>query len=75
MISKDELLQAVTEYYLTSYDFNGIPNYQLPEFFHSDLEELVEEEKVFILSESEVNNIHLIKSISEILFSAEKNIY
>lgn len=59
MISKYELIQAVTEYYLTSYDFNGIPNYQLPEFLHSDLEELVEEEKVFILSESEVNNIHI----------------
>ena len=59
MINKEDLLNKVTQFYLTSYDFNGIPSYHLPEFVLSDLEELITEGKVFILSESGVNNIHI----------------
>lgn len=59
MITKFELLNEVTKYYLTSYDFNGIPVYLLPDFNLIDLEELIIEGKVFILSENKVNNIHI----------------
>ena len=59
MMSKEELLELVTQFYLDSYDFNGIPSYKLPKFMLSDLVELIKEEKVFVLSESKVNNIHI----------------
>lgn len=59
MITKIELLEKVTKHYLTSYDFNGIPVYRLPDFNLTHLEELILEGKVFVLSEDKVNNIHI----------------
>lgn len=59
MVTKNELLDEVTTHYLSSCDFNGMPVHCLPNFNLTDLEELISDGKVFILSESRVNNIHI----------------
>lgn len=58
-MNKNELLKYVTEYYLTSYDFNGVSSFDMPSFDNEDLVLLIEEGKVFILTDDDDLNIHI----------------
>lgn len=58
-MNKEELLQHITEYYLNSSDFNGIPSYNMPLFDTEDLVALVEDDLVRILTDDDDINIHI----------------
>ena len=46
---KEETLEKITQHYLTSGDFNGITKDKLGNFNIKDLEELILEDKIFVL--------------------------
>lgn len=56
-MDKRELLDKITTHYLHSCDFNGITLHDLPAFDLRDLEQLIKDGDVFILSES--NNLNI----------------
>lgn len=58
-MNKQDLLKYITNYYLKSGDFNGIPIYNLPPFSTADLATLIEEDYVNILTEMDDINIHI----------------
>ena len=58
-MNKQELLRYVTDYYLNSGDFNGTPNYNMPPFEIADLVELIEENRVSILTNNDDINMHI----------------
>ena len=58
-MNKQELLRYVTDYYLNSGDFNGTPNYNMPPFEIADLVELIEENRVCILTNNDDINMHI----------------
>lgn len=58
-MNKQELLGYVTDYYINSGDFNGAPNYNMPPFKMADLVELIEENRVSILSNNDDINMHI----------------
>lgn len=59
MMNKTELLDFITDHFLNSGDFNGIPNYSMPSFNVNDLISLINEQEVFIISEHDDINIHI----------------
>lgn len=58
-MNKTVLLDFITDYYLTSGDFNGVPNYDMPSFNANDLISLINEQEVFIISEHDDINFHI----------------
>ena len=58
-MNKQETLDKITKYYLTSGDFNGIANTGLENSSRQDLEELILENKIFILSQRDDMNIFI----------------
>lgn len=58
-MDKKELLQSITNYYLNSGDFNGLPNYRIPSFDVEDLVALVEDDSVRILTDENDINIYI----------------
>ncbi len=58
-MNKEELLKYITDYYLQSDDFNGLLNCDIPEFNITDLIELIEEDRVRILTENDDINIYI----------------
>lgn len=58
-MNKQETLDYITNYYLTSGDFNGIANKNLKQSSLQDLEELVVEDRILILSQSDDINIFI----------------
>ena len=58
-MDKDGLLQKIVEYYLKSTEYNGLPIYTLADNFDDILCQLVDEDKVEILSSNDVINPHI----------------
>lgn len=58
-MDKDGLLQKIVEYYLKSTEYNGLPIYTLADDFEDILCQLVDEDKVEILSSNDVINPHI----------------
>lgn len=58
-MDKNELLNYITERYLTSYDFNGIAIYNMPSFDTEDLVSLIREDLVFVIADQDDINIHI----------------
>ena len=58
-MDKNELLNYITERYLTSYDFNGIAIYNMPSFDTEDLVSLIREGLVFVIADQDDINIHI----------------
>ena len=56
---KQELLNIITEYYLNSGDFNGIPSNNISAYDVSDLISLIKEDKVSILADYDDINIYI----------------
>ena len=58
-MNKQELLTHITDYYLKSGDFNGIPTYNMPPFDNSDLIALIEEDSVNVLTDNDDINMYI----------------
>lgn len=58
-MNKQELLDKITNHYLTSGDFNGIANKSLEYSSTQELKELIIEEKIFVLSQWDDINIFI----------------
>ena len=58
-MGKKELLQRVTNYYINSGDFNGLPDYEIPSSEIEDLVALIEDDLVRILTEDDDVNIYI----------------
>ena len=58
-MNKQEILDKITNHYLTSGDFNGISNKSLGYFLAEDVEELILEDKIFVLSQRDDINIFI----------------
>ena len=58
-MNKQALLEYITDYYLQSGDFNGIPNYNIPSFDVTDLVELIAEDRVSVLTDDNDINIYI----------------
>ena len=58
-MDKKELLQHITNYYLNSSDFNGLPDYNMPSFDVEDLVALIEDDLVRILTDDDDINIFI----------------
>ena len=58
-MTKNELLNIITNHYLDSLDFNGMPSYELSDCEKLHLEGLINEDKIFIISEDDALNIHI----------------
>lgn len=58
-MNNQELLNKITNHYLTSGDFNGISNNGLEDASPQDLEELILEGKIFVLSQKDDMNIFI----------------
>ena len=58
-MNKQEVLNRITEYYLTSGDFNGITKDNIGDYNIRDLEELIMEDKIFVLSQLDDINIFI----------------
>lgn len=58
-MNKQELLEHILSYYLTSGDFNGIPKYHLDNYSQDDMEALIKEGLIETLSTREVVNPHI----------------
>lgn len=58
-MKKQKILDKITNHYLTSGDFNGISNEKLGCVSSQDLEELILEDKIFILSQWDDINIFI----------------
>ena len=58
-MNKNELLEFVTNYYLTSGEFNGVSSCNMPSFNNEDLISLIEEGQVFVITENDDLNIHI----------------
>ena len=58
-MNKQEILDKITNHYLTSGDFNGISNKSLGYFLPEDVEELILEDKIFVLSQRDDINIFI----------------
>ena len=63
-MNKQDLLGYITDYYLNSGDFNGTPNYNMPPFEMADLVELIEENRVSILSNNDDINMYILVCVS-----------
>lgn len=60
-MNKQEVLNRITQYYLTSHDFNGITKDNIGDYNIKDLEELIIENKIFVLSQWDDINIFIIR--------------
>lgn len=58
-MNRQEILDKITNYYLTSGDFNGIANKNIGYNSLHDLEELILEDKIFVLSQRDDINIFI----------------
>ena len=58
-MDKKELLKYITDGYLTSHDFNGVAVYNMPLFNTEDLVALIQENKVFVITDDDDLNIHI----------------
>ena len=58
-MNKNELLNHIVKFYLSSGDFNGIPSYRLPSYNPKDMVELINDGLVETLSEREAFNPHI----------------
>lgn len=58
-MNKNELLEHIVGFYLTSGDFNGIPMYRLQNYNPKDMVELINDGLVETISESEAINPHI----------------
>jgi len=58
-MNKQETLDYITNYYFTSGDFNGIANKNLKQSSLQDLESLVLEDKILVLSQSDDINVFI----------------
>lgn len=59
-MNKEELLEYITDHYLISTDFNGVPSYNMPLFDVADLVELIAEDCVRILADDDDDiNMHI----------------
>ena len=58
-MDKKELLEYVTDHYLTSCDFNGVAVYNMPLFDTEDLVALIQENQVFVITDDDDFNIHI----------------
>ncbi|MGN0786957.1 MAG: AAA family ATPase [Christensenellales bacterium] len=58
-MNKNELLEHIIGFYLTSGDFNGIPMYHLQNYNPKDMVELINDGLVETISESEAINPHI----------------
>lgn len=65
-MDKNEVLNRITQYYLTSSDFNGITKDDIGDYDIKDLEELVKENKIFILSQWDDINVFILRLYSVI---------
>ena len=58
-MNKNELLNYITDHYLTSYDFNGVAIYNMPSFNTEDLVALIQEDLVFLITGNDDINVHI----------------
>lgn len=58
-MDKESLLQKIVEYYLRSTEYNGFPIYAIADDLEDSLCQLVDEDKVEILSSDDVINPHI----------------
>ena len=58
-MNKQELLEHILEYYLSSGDFNGTPSYNIKNYNQEDMEELINDGLIETVSESEAINPHI----------------
>lgn len=72
-MDKQEVLNKITQYYLTSSDFNGITKDRIGDYDIKDLEELIYEDKIFVLSEWDDINIFILR-LDSVIPSKEKQI-
>lgn len=59
MLMKDKILKQITDYYLNSRDFNGFPLYNFDKNYTDLICQLIDEDKVEVLSSAFVLNPHI----------------
>jgi hypothetical protein len=59
MIKKENVLNEIIKYYITSNDFNGLPIYQMEYYNYKILCKLIDDGLIEVLSEKEVINPHI----------------
>lgn len=58
-MNKSELLEYIIFFYLTSGDYNGVPNYTLENYDQTDMFDLIDEGLIETISEDEAINPHI----------------
>lgn len=58
-MTKELILKQIIDYYLNSDDFNGLPIYEMDEYYPDQLIELINDEMIEVLSEQEILNPHI----------------
>ncbi len=57
--NKQELLEFIIRYYLESFEFNGVPNYNLEDYNNDDIVSLIQDGLVETISDNDANNIYI----------------
>ncbi|WP_028829431.1 hypothetical protein [Proteocatella sphenisci] len=58
-MGKEQILNEIIGYYLNSFDFNGLPVYQMENYDYKILCELIDQQLIEVLSSNEVLNPHI----------------
>lgn len=58
-MNKAELLEYIISFYLSSGDFNGVPNYDIEDYNQADMLDLIDDGLVETISENEAINPHI----------------